>query len=142
MHARHGLAGMLTAAVMAAGTLRPHEGVRMNREFGGKAFLAALTAPILGLPLFGPATAESSIVRATGPCYVVDINDDDVKRGARSVCPPGTWRHWHQVHVTCKGFITRHDEHGPMVGGTSVSEVLCPSVTRRSDSWNTQGPDE
>lgn len=137
MRACRGLAGMLTSAAMDAG---PHEGVRVKRKFGRRAFLAGLSAPVLGLTLFGPAPVEAGTMRTEGPCYVVDINVGE-QQGARSICPPGTWTHWHQVHVRCR-FIAEPTEDGPIVGGTSVSEVFCRKPHYRVRSWNTQGPDD
>ncbi|MER6002692.1 hypothetical protein ABT120_29245 [Nonomuraea angiospora] len=112
----------------------------MKRKFGRKAFLAGLSAPVLGLTLFGPAPVEAGTMRTEGPCYVLDINVGELQ-GARSICPPGTWTHWHQVHVRCR-FIAEPTEDGPVVGGTSVSEVFCGRAHRRVRSWNTQGPDD
>lgn len=111
----------------------------MNRTFGRKTLVAAVSTPILALTLLGPTTAEAGAVRTDGPCYVVDINVGD-RQGARSICPPGTWMHWHQVHVRCR-WIAEPTEHGPIVGGTSVSEVFCDGPHYRVRSWNTQGPD-
>ncbi|OUC90872.1 hypothetical protein [Streptosporangium minutum] len=111
----------------------------MNHTFGRKAFWAALSAPILGLTLFGPATVEAGTSRTDGPCYVERFSVGR-QPGARSVCPPQTWTHWHQVHVTCS-FIAEVTEHGRMTGGTGVSEVMCPRNHILRSAWNTQGPD-
>ncbi|GGT42073.1 hypothetical protein ACFFV7_25940 [Nonomuraea spiralis] len=59
--------------------------------------------------------------------------------GARSVCPAGTYQHWHQVHIRCG---IEPERPGPMVGGTSVSEEWCPKNTLLQDYWVTQGPQE
>ncbi|MEV4398694.1 hypothetical protein [Nonomuraea sp. NPDC049607] len=59
--------------------------------------------------------------------------------GARSVCPVGTYQHWHQVHIRCG---IEPERPGPMVGGTSVSEEWCPKNTLLQDYWVTQGPQE
>ncbi|MEW9547028.1 hypothetical protein [Nonomuraea sp. NPDC050783] len=105
------------------------------------ALLVALLAPLLGLPPSGPAAVEADTARSDGPCRVVDFDINGVPKGARSICPPGTWRHWHQVHIRCL-FIVEPEEHGPVVGGTSVSEATCGRGHHRIRSWNTQGPDE
>ncbi|MFI6297807.1 hypothetical protein ACIBEJ_39875 [Nonomuraea sp. NPDC050790] len=95
----------------------------------------ALLAPLL---LLTPADAQAATT-SSGPCYAIEIVVGD-QRGARSVCPPQTWTHWHQVHVRCS-YIAEYTESGPMTGGTGVSQALCPSshIVRRF--WNTQGPD-
>ncbi|GAA4062753.1 hypothetical protein [Nonomuraea soli] len=96
-----------------------------------------LAGAMIGLSLTCPAPVAADPV---GPCYVLTFSVDE-RQGARSICPPGTWRHWHQVHVHCT-FIASVPTHGPMVGGTSVSEVICPDNQMRTRAWNTQGPDE
>ncbi|MFI6476972.1 hypothetical protein ACIBH1_03495 [Nonomuraea sp. NPDC050663] len=97
-----------------------------------------MIAPLLGLALSVPAPATADPL---GPCYVLTMAIGE-REGARSICPPATWRHWHQVHVTCSFAGSTWTESGPMVGGTSVSEVLCGDRELRRRAWNTQGPDE
>ncbi|MGW0200824.1 hypothetical protein [Nonomuraea sp. NPDC003201] len=110
----------------------------MKRKFGRKAFLAGLSAPVLGLTLFGPAPVEAGTMRTEGPCLRAG-HQRRRAAGARSICPPGTWTHWHQVHIRCR-FIAEPTEDGPVVGGTSVSEVFCGRPTAASGPGTPRGP--
>lgn len=42
--------------------------------------------------------------------------------------PPNPCRHWHQMSGVCT-FILGVEEHGPLVGGTSVPQVVTPRTT-------------
>ncbi|MEV4371743.1 hypothetical protein AB0J71_32060 [Nonomuraea sp. NPDC049637] len=106
------------------------------------ALAAALTLPG-GPALAGPDAHPRAA--ADGPCRAEQTHrvGGTVIRyeqfGARSVCPPGTYQHWHQVHIRCG---IEPERPGPMVGGTSVSEEWCPKNTLLQDYWVTQGPQE
>ncbi|GAA0454811.1 hypothetical protein GCM10009544_16950 [Streptomyces stramineus] len=105
----------------------------------------ALTAAALALMgggmMAAPAAADAGGRLADGPCRAEPVIGG-VLVGARSVCPPGTYRHWHQVHVTCRKRLATYPAHGPITGGTGVSEVRCTLGWTVSNWWNTQGPDD
>ncbi|WP_445400674.1 hypothetical protein ACSMX9_06405 [Streptomyces sp. LE64] len=104
----------------------------------------------VGLALIGgglvnaPASAVASEKAVAGPCRA-ELFADALGVGARSVCPPGTYRHWHQAHVSCfhpQQHPVPFTLSGPVVGGTSVSQVRCLYGHTVSNFWNTQGPDD
>ena len=105
--------------------------------------MVVLTAIALLSVGFASTAAATEISKASAPepCSA-DFVYNGARSGAISKCPPGTYRHWHQAHVTCFNILF-FDCHGPVVGGTSESVVWCPHEGQKASRvWNTQGPDD
>ncbi|GAA1649594.1 hypothetical protein GCM10009733_053310 [Nonomuraea maheshkhaliensis] len=117
----------------------------LRRRIAGALLVAAAACSALSIPAAQASTTARHQARAD-PCWAEPthrIGGGLIKYeqfGARSLCKPQTWMHWHQVHLECAdGGGPAY--HGNMTGGTGVSEAWCPKNTFRTNFWVTQGPD-